>query len=103
MSDPDPCKPPPSWFERNLWRLIAAGLLLVIALTPAEVSWFVAIGDAIFLWVLFSIPLFKSMTQMSTGVGKVFFGAMALLLGAFGALLLVGLACMRPMSRLNLH
>ena len=104
MSAPDPAvRPPSSWIQRNLWNLVAAGFLLVIALTPAEVSWFIAIGDAILLWVLFSIPLFKSMTRSTGTGGRVFFGGMAILLGAFGAVLLVGLACMGPLSRLNIH
>ena len=103
MSEPDPAAPPPTWIRRNLWNLIAAAVLLVIAMTPAEVAWALAIGDALLLWALFSAPLFKGMTRGSEGLGKAFLGLMAIVVGAFGALLLVGLACLGPASRVNLH
>jgi len=99
----NPAPPPRSWIQRHLWHLVAAGLLLVIALMPAEVSWLFAIGDGILLWVLFSIPLCKTMVGESTGFQRFLFGAMALTLGAVGAAFLVGLACMGPVSRVNLH
>jgi hypothetical protein len=43
------------------------------------------------------------MTRGSEGLGKAFLGLMAIVVGAFGALLLVGLACLGPASRVNLH
>jgi len=103
MNDLKDPAPPQSWIQRHLWHLIAAGILLVIAVTPAEVAWIFAIGDILLLWGLFAIPLFKSMTRGSDGVGKAFLGLMAIVVGAFGALLLVGLACIGPASRVNLH
>jgi hypothetical protein len=104
MSAPAPVPPPKSsWIERNLWRLVAAGVLLIIAVTPVEVSWVFAIGDVLLLWVLLASPLFKSMTRMSQGGEKLFYGGMAVVLGGFGAALLVGAACMGPLSRMNIH
>ena len=103
MTGPAPIQPSERpWIQRNALRLLSAVLLLVVALTPAEVSWAFAIGDALLLWVLFSIPLLRTMAGTGTGGEKVLFGGMAILLGAVGALLLVGLACIRPLSKMNL-
>lgn len=100
---PAPIQPPERpWIRRNGLRLLGAVLLLVVALTPAEVSWAFAIGDALLLWVLFSIPLVKTMAGSGSGGEKFLLGGMAILLGAVGAVLLVGLACMRPLSKMNL-
>jgi hypothetical protein len=103
MRDPVAAKPPQgTWIERNVLRLLAAFFLLVIALTPDMISMAFALGDAVLLWVLLSIPLAKAMAGTSTGSERVLFGGMAVLLGALGAALLVGLACIRPLSKLNL-
>ena len=51
---------------------------------------------------LFSIPLVRSLAGDATGFQLLFLGSFGILLGALGAALLVGLACARPLSKLNL-
>jgi hypothetical protein len=100
MSDASPqTTPPRSWIRRYPVHLFAALLLVVIAVTPSEIAWFLAFLDGLLLWALFAIPLVRTMAADAAGCGKVLFGAFAVLIGGMGALLLVGFACAGPMSR----
>ncbi|MBI3856751.1 MAG: hypothetical protein HY293_13770 [Planctomycetes bacterium] len=79
---------------------IAAALLLITAALPPGFALIPAGLAVLLLWPLLTMPLMNVMTESyESPLTKALFGLFAILLGALGTVLLVGLACALPLSR----
>jgi hypothetical protein len=83
---------------------IAVTILIVVALLPANMGSVFAAGLSFFmLFIVFARILVRHFVKDAGETFiKLLFGLIAILLGAFGAALLVGLACAVPLSRFEL-